>query len=752
MPMRRLVLLIAGSALLLLPLSVPMAQPLDGNVDVEDVGTEALNGQSVGTADEDQPTVLIADELTYDQELEVVIARGNVQLAQGGRIVRAETITYNRRTEVVTASGNVTVVETTGELLFAEYAELEDDLAAGFVDRVAVLLNDDSRMIGNAGVRTDGRYTEVERAVYSPCALCPENPREAPIWQIRAARAVHDRETSDIEYSDAFLDIFGLPIAYTPYFSHPDGTVKRRSGVLPPRFGSTSSLGPFIEGSYYFDISPEQDATVAVTATGDAGFQLAGEYRRRFEHGSSVTSASINQSDREESGGVTREDAIRWHIFNRTRFDLGENWRAGADIERTSDDTYLDVFEITGDDVLQSRAFVEGFYRHSYIVGEAIGFQDLRDDVEVGQPDVLPQLAAEYVSEPGEILGGRLVASTSLLNLDRPAFEDPPRTTLEGVDTRRLAASLGWERQYFTAFGLVTEVRASVDGQLYWSDNVTDPLTGLRRDGVFDARVFPRATVEMRYPFIRRQDTWQQMIEPIVAITGAPDSSIDDDIPNNDSVDPEFDENNLFSDNRFPGIDRIDGGSRVNYGLRAGIYGDEGGSSTLFLGQSYRFGETDNFPEGSGLEDRLSDIVGKLSIRPGPEFALDYRFRLDTDDFLARRQELRFTVGPREFRLSGSYTFVDGTGTEFAEPREEVVVSFNSRISEYWSTSGSLRYDVRDGEARDSRIGVTYQDECFTFGTVVRRDFTSDRDSSSGTSVFVNIVFRNLGEVPFQVL
>ncbi len=750
--MRRLVLLIAGLALLVLPMASPLAQPADAGVEVEDIGTQGVDGQGAATEDEDQPTVLIADELTYDQELEVVIARGNVQLAQGGRIVRAETITYNRRTEVVTASGNVTVVETTGELLFAEYAELEDDLAAGFVDRVAVLLNDNSRMIGNAGVRTEGRYTEVERAVYSPCELCPENPREPPIWQIRAARAVHDRETSDIEYSDAFLDIFGLPIAYTPYFSHPDGTVKRRSGVLPPLFGSTSSLGPFIEGSYYFDISPEQDATLSVTATGDAGFQLAGEYRRRFEHGSSVTSASINQSDRREIGDVIREDALRWHVFNETQFDLGENWRAGADIERTSDDTYLDVFEITNDDVLETRGFVEGFYRHSYIVGEAIGFQDLREDVEVGQPDVLPQLAAEYVSEPGEILGGRLTASTSVLNLDRPSFEDPPRTALEGVDTRRLSASLGWERQYFTAFGLVTEVRASVDGQLYWSDNLIDPLTGLRRDGVFDARAFPRATVEMRYPFVRRQDTWQQVIEPIVAITGAPDSAIDSDIPNNDSVDPEFDENNLFSDNRFPGVDRIDGGSRVNYGLRAGIYGDQGGSSTLVVGQSYRFGETDNFPEGSGLEDQLSDIVGKLSIQPGPEFVVDYRFRFDPSDLLARRQELRFTVGPPEFRLGGSYTFVDGTGTEFSEPREEVVVRFNSRISEYWRASGALRYDVRDGEARDGRIGVTYQDECFTFGTVVRRDFTTNRDSDSGTSVFVNIVFRNLGEVPFRVL
>lgn len=764
MPMHRLVRLIVGSAVLLCPLGPPRAQPADAGPAIDVDAPPGLTAPateddplSPGVAtpqadDEPQPTVLIADELTYDQELEVVIARGNVQLAQGQRLVRADTITYNRRTEVVTASGNVTVVEPTGELVFAEYAELTDDLATGFVDRVAVVLNDQSRMIGNAGVRTEGRYTEVERAVYSPCDLCPDDPRAAPIWQVRASRAIHDRESRDIEYRDAFLDIYGIPIAYTPYLSHPDGTVDRRSGVLPPRFGSTSSLGPFIQGQYYFDIAPEQDATVGLTATVDAGVQGQVEYRRRFEHGSMVTSGSINQSDREERGGVRREDALRWHVFNQTRFDLGQNWRAGADIQRTSDDTYLDVFEIDNQDVLESRAFAEGFYGLSYVLGEAISFQDLRRDVDVGQPAILPQLLGEYASEPGAILGGQVVASASVLNLDRPRSYEYPRTSLEGVDTRRLASRLQWQRQFFTSFGLVTEVRGALDTQLYWSDNLIDPVTGQRRDDVLAIRAFPRGTVEARWPFVRRQGTWQQLIEPVAAITGAPNSSIDNDIPNNDSVDPEFDENNLFSDNRFPGIDRIDGGSRINYGINAGVYGDDGGSTTLFLGQSYRFGDTSNFPERSGLQNRLSDVVGRLSIRPGEEFQVDYRFRLDLSDFAARRQELRMTVGPPVFQVNGSYTYVEGVSAEVTDTRQEITVGFRSQMSQYWSSFGSLRYDFVDGEARDGRIGVTYQDECFTFGTVLRRDFTSDRDVASGTSIFFNIVFRNLGEVPFQVL
>src|SRR3546814_14862546 len=95
-------------------------------------------------------------------------------------------------------------------------------------------LPDNSRLIANSGVRREGSM-EVERAIYSPCNLCAEDPRRAPIWQIRAVRVIHDEENKNIIYRDAFLDIFGIPVAYTPYFSHPDPSVERRSGFLFPR-------------------------------------------------------------------------------------------------------------------------------------------------------------------------------------------------------------------------------------------------------------------------------------------------------------------------------------------------------------------------------------------------------------------------------------------------------------------------------------------------------------------------------------
>ena len=713
----------------------------------------AATGVGAQETDEPEPVLVTADEIVYDDALGIVVARGNVELSQGERVLLADTVTYNQSTQIVTATGNVTIEEPSGDLVFAEYAELTDDLAEGFVETISMLFVDDSRMIANIGLRDRDGTTDVERVVYSPCDVCSDDPDSAPLWQLRAVRATHDRDALDIVYRDAFIDFFGVPILYTPYFSHPDPTVDRRSGFLTPSFGSTPDLGPFFRSAYYYDIAPEQDATFNLAWTRDAGFQGGAEYRRRFQDGDLVIEGTANRSDFtdiEDGVSVEKLDQFRWHLFGDARYDLDENWRFGGSLRRTSDDTYLDVFEISEDDVLESRGYAEGFYDLSYISAEVYGFQDLRVN-SIDQPIVAPWIDFDYVGEPGSVVGGQLHARGDILNLMRPeGISGTRRLDTEGVDTRRLSAGAGWRREFVTDFGLLTDFRADIDGYLYMSNDVPDQSDPDQlRSEVSAARVFPRGTITSRYPFVRQSGAYQQLIEPVVSVTAAPVAGDDDDIPNNDSLDPEFDEINLFSDNRFPGVDRLDGGTRVTYGLRGGLYDDDGGYATLFLGQSYRFDDTSSFADGSGLEDQLSDIVGRLSVSPTSIFTLDYRFRFSKDDLTARRQELSTFVGVPAAWVGATYTFIDaeaGTGT--SQDTEEILSTFGSQVSEYWRLAGSYRYDLADDEPRDVRFGLIYSDECFTFDGAIRRDFTVDRNTGDGVSVFLTLTLRNLGEIP----
>jgi LPS-assembly protein len=190
--------------------------------------TALAQGNGIGGKGNNQPVLLNADELTYDETLGIVIASGDVELAQGDRLLLADRVTYNEKTNVVTATGNIRLLEPSGDVIFADYSELTDDLAQGFVQKVRVLLTDNSRVAGTEAERTDqGRYMRINRAVYSPCNLCESDPTRAPLWQLRANRVVHDKEEKEIIYRDARLEMFGIPVLYTPYFAHPDPPVDR---------------------------------------------------------------------------------------------------------------------------------------------------------------------------------------------------------------------------------------------------------------------------------------------------------------------------------------------------------------------------------------------------------------------------------------------------------------------------------------------------------------------------------------------
>ena len=141
---------------------------------------------------------------------------------------------------------------------------------------------DNTRVIATSGSRRGARISTLNRAVYSPCNLCATNPRKAPLWQIRAARVEHDAVTHDITYRNAWLEMGGIPVFYTPYFSNPDPTVKQRSGLLIPRYGSKVDLGMFFRDYYYWGIDPNEDLTLEGMATSRRG-ELAGlDWRRRF--------------------------------------------------------------------------------------------------------------------------------------------------------------------------------------------------------------------------------------------------------------------------------------------------------------------------------------------------------------------------------------------------------------------------------------------------------------------------------------
>lgn len=695
------------------------------------------SGAASQTAEDiDRLALLRADTMDYDPATSIVTATGHVEINYKQQTLRAERVIYNQKTDVVVAEGNVVLIDKDGNVVFADRVELKDQMRDGTVNKINMLLSDNSRVAAVEGERKNEKTTVLRKAVFSPCDICEKKPDKAPLWQIKARRVIHDQEKKEIVYNHAFFELFGIPVAYTPYFEHPDPSVKRKSGFLMPTFGG-SDLGTVITIPYYWAISDSYDATFTPTYTSEEGPVFRGEFRQQFRKGRYWIDGSITRADERDDRGLrTGRKDIRGHLFAEGRFQFNPVWSWGFDVQEVTDDTYLRRYDISNIDRLQNRLFMEGFEGRNYVSANVYSFQDLRATDEAGQtPLVAPFIDASYTLKP-PVLGGRAVLTANLASLTRS----------QGADIHRLSAGIDWQRRFVTPAGQLITGFAAMRGDFYITNDVPNlSVPGTTRSGRTLSRFLPVAGVEWRWPFAKHGLSTTQLIEPIVQVVYSPNGGNPDDIPNEDSQNFEFDESNLFSYNRFPGYDRWDSGARLNYGLRAAVFFPQDRFIEIYFGQSYRFEDRSPFPAGSGLDDQTSDFVGRIVIEPTPYFRITQRFRLSQDDFSFERNEVTASLNVWRLSAAVTYTRVSPDDAIDSTSREGVAATAALRLSNYWSLIANTQRDITNNRTVFRELGLSYVDECSEFGVVYRRDFTRDRDVAPSNSFLVRFRLTNIG-------
>ncbi len=699
-----------------------------------------------------EPALLTADEVAFDNELGLYVARGNVEVVQNDRTLLADMVTYNQRNGAVVATGNVSIIEPSGEVIFADYMEMTDAMRDGVIRDIRILLTDNSRLAANGARRTGGNRTEMNKGVFSPCKPCEDDPSRAPLWQIKADRVVHDQQEQVIRYNHARLEVAGVPVVYTPYMQHPDPTVKRQSGILAPTMIQSTELG-FMSGvPYYWVIDDDKDLTFNPQYATKKGAMGRMEYRQVWANGGVEFDGSVARTDRgidplfdEVEPPKTEEDQLRGHIFGRGRWDVNDNLRTGFDLQHASDRTYLSLYRVTNPQLfkdsqtLTSNVFAEGFMGRSYASANAYAFQGLRStDTQRTTPYVPMFWDYNYLSEATPY-GGRWSLDANTMVLERN----------DGADSRRMSLNGGYQVPYITPLGDVWRFNANLQGDVYNVNNVRDPgRPDVEHDGTH-ARLFPQIGVQWSYPFVRQGEEYRQLIEPVLGTFAAPNGKNPAAIPNEDSVDIEFDDTRLFSPNRFTGIDRVDGGVRGIYGLKTGVFHTGGGYATAFAGQSYNVNENETFTVGSGLAGHRSDYVARLEVSPHPWIDLITRFRFDKHDFGITRNETLVMVGPPILQVQGSYLRAPSTQYSNGQVQQATGV-VSTKIDDNWSARVSAMRDLNDGNGLGwvyFGAGFGYQDECFLFNFSWLRSFTSNEEVGPGDTFYMQVNFKLLGNL-----
>lgn len=686
------------------------------------------------------PVNFQAKQLSQDEAQQTVTALGDVELIQGNKILRADKMVYHLDTDTVQAIGNVSLLDDDGSIHFAEYVELGTNLKNGFIQSLLSLLADGSRFTATEARREDGVKTTMTEATYTPCKVCEDDPK--PLWQIKADKITHDQTTHDAKYKNARLEFMGVPFFYTPIFSHADPSVKSRSGLLRPRIGWSDNVGSYVEGGYFFSIAPDKDATMMLRPTTKKGTLLQGQWRERFKNGKIQFNSSIAQSDRREEDGRIEEDKVRGHVAGEGLFDLDQKWRAGFDITRASDRQYLRLYDINKENVLKNSVYAERFSGRNYSLIHATEFQDVRLGARPEQPSLLPAARHQMIGEPGSLFGGRWETDLSALDVQRRG---------DGQDMQRLSADLGWQRHTIISSGFETTFSLDGRGDAYSVQQrdlaVLNP--GISEDA-FILRKQVTGSAMAGYPLIRRMDKSQAIVTPQA---GFSISTLADKknkvLPNEDSLDTQLDTNNLFDPNRFTGIDRQEDGVRLNYGLKAGIHGDNGRYGKAYIGQSYRLKDDSIYPEGSGLEDNASDIVGHLSAGLSRYLNADYRFQADSRTLAVHRHEIQADAGNDIVAASAKYIYLDVIeNTGFNESREQLLLDGSYRMTSRWTSFASGLLDLGEEPGfRKTSLGFQYADECFTFAAEGARNLLNEASGDSGTILMLRLGLKNIGDI-----
>lgn len=681
-----------------------------------------------------KPVYMDADKLGYDQKNAIVVALGNVRVLQGESTLYADRITYYQNQNTVRAKGHIRVEDrSSGETYYADEVQLKDDLMQGVIANFRVRLSDNSQFAAREATRINAQEIQLRKAVYSPCDVCEG---KNPFWQMKADNVTINDTEQEVVYDDVTLEMMGLPVFYTPYFSHPTPNADAKSGLLIPTYEQNNNLGFTVQAPYYFAMTPDREATVTPFFTSKEGLVMIGQYRQLFDDGQLQLDGSITYPhERDDFGTKLSNREYRGHIYAEGQMALSEHWGAGFDLKRASDDTYLRRYGFGSPRTLTSRLFTEGRYGRSYALVEGLSFQGLAaDDDPATEPFVAPLAEGYYESEAGlwGMAGLRQYASANTQIIYRQ----------EETQSRRLSLTQGLKLPIATSGGHLLDVTLQNRIDVYSVENLTD-TQGQNIDSE-QTRYIPTAAVKWRYPLIRKGSNNSLTIEPTLLAIARPSGGNRDKIPNEDNVIVEFSEANLFEINPFPGYDTIDEGSRVAYGLSGHWWlGDE---RNLFfnVGQSVSFDSETPFPYNDDPGEHLSDYVGRVSFNYDP-FEVHYRFRLDQENLGFNNQSigLRFAYNPVRFDLD-YITFKDDA---FLDTREEVVASAAVDVSEEWTINGYMRRDLLLNQMLYAGGGVTYHNECFTLDTAFSRAFVEDRDLKQDTVFSFRVSFKNLTEL-----
>ena len=681
----------------------------------------------------DKPIGFEADNVVVDQADGSLFATGNVELKQANNTLRADEVTYYRNQNKAIARGNVVHIDGDGTVTNAAIMEIDTEFShilaetiiSNFTTGEWISADQADRIAGDRGIFDASRFT--------PCK-CDFLNGERPLWDIKASQSVRNEKTQTITHYNMRMSVLNVPVGYLPFLSHPDWTVRRRSGVLTPSFIISSDLGFTPSIPYYQIIDETSDVEFTTYKYQYRGLGVKSRYRKlwdRAELNATFYTANVEtyKKNRELVGAVDATYASR----------IGNGWDIRANLRRASQDTFMRRYDFNDDTSLKSTISATRTIDNRYYRVEASDRQSLlASDKTLNEPTVLPSIFYEK-TEKGWRGNQKFRTELSAVQLDND----------QGHDMARWSGIFEVAEDFDLPLG-IANYEANVSGNYYSIHTKPDSAATSLGDISF---VTPALSVGWRLPIAVVGANRTAIFEPQarLAFIGGKDRTSA--IPNRDASDYRIDEANLFLLNRYQGKDYILPGTRADIGVSATTNDNFFGDVSGFFGVSRRLSGKTSAGLNTDQGDKYSDYVASLTINPANSLNLRWSGRLSSKDLTLNESKTSLSSALGTGSLSVTHNqLAKAYFASSDDDREELSASYSQSLIGGWQFSATQLWDLSYGKTRRKKSTAALSwnggvQDCLYVTINYEHDPVADRDVSAVDQLNFVIGFKNLGAI-----
>jgi LPS-assembly protein len=724
-----------------------------------------------------------ADKLTYSQDNNIIEAIGNVVAKnQEGKQISADKIIYNKANQLLKTFGNSKFSDSKNRTLTADNFEydLEKKIISAqnkvkFLDNYKNIyyfskLNADDKFdeiigydlnsdlnkekfqskdkfnefvepkLSGKEVSIKDNITIIKDGKFTSCKSTNEK-EGCPFWNLNANLVTHDKENKKITYKNATLDLNNIPILYTPYFSHPDPSVKREAGFLAPSFASLSSdIGSIIKIPYFYPISQSADFTVSPVYYFKQNPLLLGEYREKYKNGDLSIEGSFTQGYKTITSAQT--DGSRNHLYGNLNLNFAdkilEQSEFNAKIQRINNPTYLRVNKINSTNDGFKRNLVKEnetkltneIYLNSFGRNESLNFKTAtyQNIATTKTSDQYEYLLPEIVYSKYNLMNNNNLNFTSNFKSLNANTNQNKTTFINNLD-------YSTTESYNTNLGIGYKFLTRINNINYYSDYKT-PNENL------NSQINPVAGFDTSLPFAKLSKESEQYLIPRILTRYSPGK-----MTNARSNDTTLNTDNLFSINRMNSDELIEKDLSFNIGLdwmwkEKIINKNNPAQAGITIGQVIKFNEDLDMPTKSSLQNKNSDLVTKVNYLSPGNFDMTLKNTLDNGfnhvyyndlnlkTFL-KQGEVNFNFYEKNSHI-GNERYAKANLTSYLMDNTKLIVS----------TDRNLKTDLTNSH----KLGIENENECIRYGFYFQKNFSSDKDLKPATSVFFGVTLLPFGD------